>query len=167
MDLRVVVASLRQCRILAQMRSADRIEQCLSLEDKRKNICSHRVFRILTDRRHGQCAGHGLHRSHQASIYVGSTDAWASRQRHPRWPSAISRSERCRRREKPAFCVAPGLDLAWCAWTSRSQATFLRQDHLVMALSGENAGLAMTLKKTTAPCRLSRCPPLCTASFPL
>jgi hypothetical protein len=28
-----------------------------------------------------------------------------------------------------------------------------------MALSGENAALVMTLKKTTAPCRPSRCPP--------
>ena len=36
-----------------------------------------------------------------------------------------------------------------------------------MALSGENAGLVMTLKKTTAPCRPSRCPPLFAAPIPV
>src|ERR1700675_4823751 len=35
---------------------------------------------------------------------------------------------------------------------------FLRQDPLIMALSGGSAELPMTLKKAAAPCRPSRCP---------
>jgi hypothetical protein len=60
--------------------------------------------------------------------------------------SAISRSERCRRREKaPPSALHPGS--TWLDAPGVRKRPFLRQDHLVTALSGENAGIVMTLKK--------------------
>jgi hypothetical protein len=64
----------------------------------------------------------------------------------PAVASAISRSERCRRREK-ARLLRRTRGSTWLDAPGVRKRPFLRQDHLVTALSGENAGLVMTLKK--------------------